>query len=123
MQGAELILALLAVAAAMEVLAYRAAIPHPVVLVLGGDVLAFIPDFPRLTLAPETLFVLFVPALLYRAAATSSLRDFRAQLRPIAFLSIVMVLATMCAIAAVAHAYLFWKASCSLSLASNCPTS
>jgi len=103
MQTAELILVLLAVSAAMGALAYRLAIPHPVLLVLGGAVLPFIPHVPRLTLDPEAIFILFVPPLLYRTAATTSLRDFRASLRPIAFLSIVMVLATMCAVAAVAQ--------------------
>lgn len=104
MQTAELILVLLAVSAAMGALAYRLAIPHPVLLVLGGAVLPFIPHIPRLTLDPEAIFILFVPPLLYRTAATTSLRDFRARLGPIAFLSIVMVLATMGAVAAVSHA-------------------
>jgi len=63
-----------------------------VLLVLGGAVLPFIPHVPRLTLDPKRSSILFVPPLLYRTAATTSLRDFRASLRPIAFLSIVMVL-------------------------------
>lgn len=104
MESAELILMLLVVSAAMAVLADRLAIPYPLLLVLGGAALPFIPDLPRLSLDPETVFVLFVPPLLYRAAATTSLRDFRANIRAISFLSVVMVLATMCAVAVVARA-------------------
>jgi CPA1 family monovalent cation:H+ antiporter len=55
-------------------------------------------------LEPETLFLLFVPPLLYLTAFTTSLRDFRAQIWPIARYGTVVVLLTIGAIAAVAHA-------------------
>ena len=50
--------------------------------------------------------LLFVPPLLYLTAFTTSLRDFRAQLGPIARYGTIVVLATMAAVAAVAHALL-----------------
>ena len=104
MQGLELAVVLLTVAAALRVLAVRLNLPHPVLLVLGGLALAAIPGLPRIELEPETLFLLFVPPLLYWAALTTSLRDFRAQLWPIARYGTVVVLLTIVAVAAVAHA-------------------
>ena len=70
---------------------------------LGGLALAAIPGLPRIELDPETLFLLFVPPLLYLTAFTTSLRDFLAQLGPIARYGTVVVLLTIGAVAAVAH--------------------
>ena len=106
MQGLELAVVLLAVAAALRVLAGRLNLPHPVLLVLGGLVLAAIPGLPRIGFEPETLFLLFVPPLLYLAAFTTSLRDFRAQIWPIARYGTVVVLLSIAAVAAVAHTLL-----------------
>jgi NhaP-type Na+/H+ or K+/H+ antiporter len=106
MRGLELAVILLAAAAALRVLAGRLNIPHPILLVFGGLALAAIPGLPRIGLEPETLFLLFVPPLLYLTAFTTSLRDFRAQLGPIARYGTVVVLLTIAAVAAVAHALL-----------------
>ena len=106
MRGLELAVVLLAAAAALRIVAGRLNIPHPILLVFGGLALAAIPGLPRIGLEPETLFLLFVPPLLYLTAFTTSLRDFRAQLGPIARYGTVVVLLTMAAVAAVAHALL-----------------
>lgn len=103
MQGLELAVILLAVAAALRVVAGRLNLPHPVLLVLGGLALAAIPGLPRIEVEPDTLFLLFIPPLLYWASLTTSLRDFRAQLWPIARYGTVVVLLTIAAVAAVAH--------------------
>jgi monovalent cation/hydrogen antiporter len=106
MQGLELAVVLLAAAAGLRVLAGLLDLPHPVLLVLAGLALAAIPGLPQIAIDPETLFLVFVPPLLYLTAFTTSLRDFRAQLGPIARYGTVVVLLTMGAVAAVAHAIL-----------------
>lgn len=106
MQGVELAVVLLIAAAGLRVLAGVLDVPHPVLLVLGGVALATIPGLPRIGFEPETLFLLFVPPLLYVTAFTTSLRDFRAQLGAIARYGTVVVLATIVAVAAAAHALL-----------------
>jgi Na+/H+ antiporter len=114
MAGLELILALLAVVAALQLVAERLAIPHPVLLVVVGGVLAMVPGLPRPHLDPDVVFLVFVPPLLYAAAITTSLRDFRRSLRPIVLNSVGLVLATMAAVAAVARALapeLTWPAA------------
>ena len=91
------------VVAALAVVAQRLAIPYPILLVLGGLVLGFVPGLPKVELDPELVFVLFLPPLLTSAAWNTSWRDFRFNLRPILLLAIGLVLVTTSAVAVVAH--------------------
>ena len=78
-------------------------VPYPIPLVLGGLAMGFIPGVPSPELDPELVLLIFLPPLLYGAAFFTSLRDLRRSARPIALLSIGLVLATMGAVALVAH--------------------
>jgi monovalent cation/hydrogen antiporter len=102
--GLELVVLLLAVSAGLRVVADRIGVPYPALLVLGGLLVALIPGLPPITIPPATLFVVFVPPLLYWGARSFPLRDFRRQLGPIVRLAVVMVLVSMIAVAGVAHA-------------------
>jgi monovalent cation/hydrogen antiporter len=106
MQGVELAVVLLIAAAGLRLVAGRLDVPHPVLLVLGGLALATIPGLPRIGFEPETLFLLFIPPLLYITAFFTSLRDFRARLGAIARYATVLVLLTIVAVAWAAHALL-----------------
>ena len=88
----------------LSVLAGAVRVPYPIVLVLGGLVLGFVPGMPRVELPPELVLVLFLPFLLYTEAFFSSPRDLRADARAITLLAVGLVLATTCAVAALAHA-------------------
>jgi monovalent cation/hydrogen antiporter len=77
--------------------------PYPILLVLGGLVLGFVPGVPRAELPPDLVLVLFLPPLLYQAAFFSSPRDLRANARAITLLAVGLVLVTMSAVAVVAH--------------------
>ena len=104
MAGLELVLILLAVTAALALLADRLGVPHPVLLVLGGLVLAFVPGLPRVEMEPDVLFLIFVPPLLYWGSLTATLRDFRRDLWPILNLGVVLVLVSIVGVAVVARA-------------------
>ena len=104
MRELELILALLAVSAAVQMLARRISVPYPSLLIIGGLALALIPGLPRIDSNPELLFLIFVPPLLYWNALTTSIRDLRDVIGPVARLSTVLVLVTMTAVAVVIHA-------------------
>jgi Na+/H+ antiporter len=99
----ELILICLVAVGLLAILARRIRIPYPILLTIGGVVLALIPGLPQIHLAPQLVFDLFLPPLIYPAAVFTSWRDFRANLRPILFLAIVLVLLTMAAIAYLFH--------------------
>src|SRR5437879_1518074 len=104
MQQAETIVLLLGLVAALVVIAQKITLPYPVVLVLAGLALSFVPRLPEVKLNPDIVFYFFLPALLYPAALFTSWRDFRRNLRPILLLAIGLVLTTMVAVAWIAHA-------------------
>jgi CPA1 family monovalent cation:H+ antiporter len=104
MRAVELVLILLAVAAALHLLAERFGIPRPALLVLGGLLLAVTPELPVVELPPEVVFLIFVPPLIYVAAFDTSYRDFRRNLGVIARMGVLLVLATMGVVAVAAHA-------------------
>jgi monovalent cation/hydrogen antiporter len=99
----EIILGLLVAVAALATLATRLKVPYPILLILGGAVLGFVPQLPRVELDPELVFLLFLPPLLYVSALFTSWRDFRANVRPITLLAVGLVLATTFVVAAVVH--------------------
>jgi CPA1 family monovalent cation:H+ antiporter len=102
----ELVLGLMLAVAALGILARRLAIPYPIVLVLGGLVIGLFPIKQEIVLAPDLVFLLFLPPLLYVSAFFTSGRDFRSEVKPILRLAIGLVLATMLAVAVVVHALL-----------------
>jgi Na+/H+ antiporter len=106
MNEIELVLALLVVVAVLTPLARPLRIPYPVLLVLGGLILALIPAVPDIPLDPELVLLLFLPPLLYSAAFNTSVRDFRGLLRPILSLAVGLVLATTVVVAVLLHTLL-----------------
>jgi monovalent cation/hydrogen antiporter len=100
MHEVEAVLVSLLVAVAVLGAAARAVnIPYPIVLVVGGLALGFIPGLPDAELEPELVLVIFLPPLLYSAAFFSNLHDLRRNLRPITLNAVGLVLVTMCAVA------------------------
>ena len=97
------LLALLAAGAAMLVLVPKLRVPYPILLVLGGLALGFVPGLPEIDLPPDLVLVGILPPLLYGAAFFTSLRDLRANLRPVGLLAVGLVLLTMVVVAVVAH--------------------
>jgi CPA1 family monovalent cation:H+ antiporter len=100
----ELFLGLMVAIAALSTVARLIGVPYPILLVLGGLVLGLIPGLPDVQLNPDLVLVLLLPPLLYSAAFFASLRDLRADLRAISLLAVVLVIATACGVALVAHA-------------------
>ena len=88
----------------MLVLVPKLRIPYPILLVLGGLALGFVPGLPEIDLPPDLVLVGILPPLLYGAAFFTSLRDLRSNLRPVGLLAVGLVLLTMVVVAVVAHA-------------------
>jgi Na+/H+ antiporter len=98
-----IVFGLLLAIATLAVLARIVDVPYPVTLVLGGAVIGFLPGVPSVELDPDLVLLIFLPPLLYGAAFFTSVRDLRRNAKPIALLSIPLVLVTMAAVALVAH--------------------
>lgn len=99
----ELILICLVIVALLAIAARKIRIPYPILLTLGGVILALIPGLPAIELAPDLVFALFLPPLLYPAAVFTSWRDLRGSLRSILWMAIVLVLITMAVAAGLFH--------------------
>jgi monovalent cation/hydrogen antiporter len=99
-----LLAVLLAAGLLLLVFSQSVRIPYPIMLVLGGVAIAFVPGMPTVSLPPNLVLVAVLPPLLYGAAFFTSLRELRANLKPILLLAIGLVLITMLAVAAAAHA-------------------
>jgi CPA1 family monovalent cation:H+ antiporter len=113
-QAEILIAGLLVAVAGLSALAGLLSIPYPIVLVLGGAVLGFVPGLPAVDLDPEVVLVVFLPPLLYGSSIYANFGDLRANLRGLTLSTVGLVLLTMCAVAWVAHALipgLPWEAA------------
>lgn len=107
------VLALLVVVAVVAGLARRLNISYPIVLVLTGLVAGLMPHPIRLALAPEVVFLVFLPPLLFAAAWQTSWRDFRENLISISMLAVGLVAFTVFVAAEFANRFipeLDWRA-------------
>jgi Na+/H+ antiporter len=100
----ESLFVLLLAAALLVRLAELGKIPAPIVLVLGGLAIAFVPALPNVELEPDTVFLVFLPPLVYAAGWRTSPQELRAVMRPLALLAIGLVFLAAAAVALVAHA-------------------
>src|SRR6476620_4889489 len=100
----ELILICLVAVSLLALVARKIGVPYPILLVIAGGLLAFVPGLPKIQLDPKLVFDLFLPPLIYTAAVYTSWRDFRANLRSILPLAIFLVLLTMTVTAYLFHA-------------------
>jgi len=100
----ESILVLVLAAALLVRVADYGKIPAPIVLVVGGLAIAFIPGLPSVELEPDTIFLVFLPPLVYAAGWRTSPLELRTVMRPLALLSVGLVFLTAAVVALVAHA-------------------
>jgi monovalent cation/hydrogen antiporter len=100
------LLGLLVAAGALLVLAPALRVPLPILLVLGGVAMGFVPGLPHVALPPAVILVAVLPPLLYSGAFFTSLRDLRANKRPISLLAFGLVGTTMATVGVVAHEWI-----------------
>jgi CPA1 family monovalent cation:H+ antiporter len=86
-----ILLLLLLLAAALTTLARRFQTPYPIVLVIAGLLLSFVPGLPRVTLNPQVVLLILLPPLLFSAATNTAWRDFRFHLVSILMLAFGLV--------------------------------
>lgn len=103
MQNIEIIVLLLFAVMFLALISYRYNFPFPIILVLSGLCISFIPGLPSITLEPEVVFLIFLPPLLYGAAWNTSWHEFKANARSIAFASIGLVFFTTLCIGWLVH--------------------
>src|SRR5271156_3996210 len=92
-------LLLLVFVAVFAGLARRLKVPYPILLVIAGLVLSFLPGMPRIGLDPNLVFLVFLPPLLYSAAWMLSWREFQRNFSSIAKLAVGLVFFTILGLA------------------------
>ncbi|HUC00961.1 MAG TPA: Na+/H+ antiporter [Solirubrobacterales bacterium] len=99
----ESIIVLLLAAALFVRLADLVKIPAPIVLVVGGLLIALVPGLPDVELDPDLVFLVFLPPIVFSAAWRTSPLELKALWQPLAALSVGLVFLTAAVVAVVAH--------------------
>src|SRR5213593_3136355 len=106
-QAVELVfLLLLLFVVAFGALARKLQTPYPIILVIAGTLLGFVPGIPKISLNPDVIFFVILPPLLYSAAWLTSWREFSFNLVSILFLAIGLVTFTVVGVTQAAHWFL-----------------
>jgi len=88
------------------ILARKLGTPYPIIMVIGGLLLSFVPAGPDIILAPDLIFLVVLPPLLYASAWQTSWRDFRYNIVSISLLAFGLVAFTVVGVALAApHAF------------------
>jgi Na+/H+ antiporter len=95
-------LSLLVFVVLFAALARKLQTPYPIVLVIAGLILSFIPGIPKITLNPDVVFLVVLPPLLYNGAWLTPWREFRFNLVTICLLAFGLVGFTVAGVAATA---------------------
>lgn len=103
MEGLETVVLLGVTVLSGAILAPRVRVAAPLLLLVFGLVLGFVPQLRQIELPPETVLLIFLPVMLFWESLTTSLRSIRRDLRGIVLLSTLLVVATALAVAAVAN--------------------
>lgn len=87
-----------------SVVSPRVRVAAPLLLVIIGLALGFLPALRQVQLPPQTMLLIFLPVLLFWESLTTSLRSIRRDLRGIVIMSTLLVVATAFGVAGIAAA-------------------
>lgn len=85
------IIAVLVLTAAVDLLADKVNVAAPILMLLIGAGFSLLPGAPAIYVPPELVLMVILPPLLYSAAVSMPVSDFRRNLLPISVLAIVLV--------------------------------
>src|ERR1700691_1146578 len=84
---------------AFGIIARKLSTPYPIIMVVGGLLLSFVPAVPDIALDPDLIFLVVLTPLLYASAWTTSWRDFRYNIVSISLLAVGLVAFTVIGVA------------------------
>jgi len=103
MENYAIVIFILAVMIGLSAVADRIKIPYPILLIIAGIAVGFVPSLSSIDINPEIIFLIFLPPLLYDAAFNISFKEFKTNINTIFTLAITLVFITAIGIAVVAH--------------------
>jgi len=89
-----LLLAVFVATIALHPMAERLKLPYPILMLVFGLLVAFVPGMPRLDITPDLILPLILPPLLFAAARRTSWREFLDNRRAIGMLAVALVAVT-----------------------------
>lgn len=103
MENYTVVLVIMALMIGISGLAGKTKIPAPMLLLIAGILIGFIPAMPEIEINPEIIMLLFLPPLLYDAAFNISFQQFKTNINTIGTLAIGLVFLTTAGIAVLAY--------------------
>jgi Na+/H+ antiporter len=103
MENYSIVIFILALMIGLSAIADKIRIPYPILLIIAGIGVGFIPALPDIELNPDIVFLIFLPPLLYDSAFHISFTEFRANINTIGTLSVTLVFITASGIAVVSY--------------------
>jgi monovalent cation/hydrogen antiporter len=103
MENYTTILIILGIMILLTPLAERIKVASPILLIVVGIAIGFIPGMPEVEIEPEIIFLIFLPPLLYEAAFNIPFKDFREHFGTISSMAFGLVFLTTACIAVAAY--------------------
>lgn len=100
------LLAMIAIIVLLNMWAVKLKIAYPILLVVGGLVISFIPGLPRVKIDPNLIFFIFLPPLLFEAAWAISFKEMKKWWRIIGSFAFLVVFFTALSVALVTNYYI-----------------
>lgn len=97
------LLAMVAVIVLLNMWAAKLRIAYPILLVLGGLLISFIPGLPIIRINPDLIFFLFLPPLLFEAAWSISFKEMKKWWRIIGSFAFLVVFFTALSVAVITN--------------------
>lgn len=99
-------LALVAAIVLIEMLANKLRIAYPVLLVVAGLLISFIPGLPKVQVDPDMIFFIFLPPLLFEAAWSISFKEMKKWWRIITSFAFLVVFFSALAVAVLTNYFI-----------------
>ena len=106
MENYSIVLFILALMIGLSAIADKIKLPYPILLIIAGIGIGFIPEIPKVEINPEIIFLLFLPPLLYDAAFNISFSQFKTNINTISTLAISLVFLTVTGIAVISRYFI-----------------
>lgn len=106
MENYSIVLFILALMICLSAVADKIKLPYPILLIIAGIGIGFIPEIPKMEINPEIIFLIFLPPLLYDAAFNISFAQFKTNINTISTLAISLVFLTVTGIAIMARYFI-----------------
>lgn len=106
MENYSIVLFILALMICLSAVADKIKLPYPILLIIAGIGIGFIPEIPKIEINPEIIFLIFLPPLLYDAAFNISFAQFKTNINTISTLAISLVFLTVTGIAVMARYFI-----------------